>query len=80
MSVLRLSDKSCSVHHHLIKNLSHVQRTLNYIKYAVNLTKYSSAFHLTNAAASTAHFQGVGNRHPLLSSTKLQTQLEVKRQ
>ena len=41
MSVLRLSDKSCLVHHHLIKNLSHVQRMLSYIKYAVNLTKYS---------------------------------------
>lgn len=41
MFILRLSDKSCLVHHHLIKNLSHVQRMLSYIKYAVNLTKYS---------------------------------------
>lgn len=72
MTILRLSDKSCLVHHHLIKTC-HAQRMLRYIKYAFTLTKYSLLLSTRLTAAKMAHFPGVGSSHRLLSPPQLQT-------
>lgn len=76
MTILRLIDKSCLVHHHLIKTC-HTQRMLSHIKYASTLTKYSPLLSTWLTAAKMARFPGVGSSHHLLSPPQLQILLKL---